>query len=245
MTIHFPSIQFEKSAGDLLYYTSFVSSLDGKVAVQKDGYWPIGSMHDYNFFTYLRSRADVIIDGKQTAIAFGNRTIDTIHKAEFNTMRKKVGKKEKVHYIIITSHPDSKLAQALTNKYLYKPFVFTTKEAVVCEELLHVATIVRFPSIDKNIVDLTAVHEFFQKKKYEYIFIDGGSVLLGTFLRANLLDELFLTVAPKIIGNEQGKTSTMVEGMLFPPDAIKQVELISSHHIDSEVFLRYKIKKGK
>ncbi len=73
--------------------------------------------------------------------------------------------------------------------------------------------------------------------------MEGGPILLGSFLAENLLDEIFLTVAPKIFGNEPGKTLTLVESRLFPADEIRNLNLISVKQIEEELFLRYRILK--
>ena len=80
------------------FFTDFVSTVDGKVKVQNPNYWPIGSKTDFETFTFLRAHADVIIDGKNSALAFGNRTIETINSNSFLQIRKQLGKKNKILY---------------------------------------------------------------------------------------------------------------------------------------------------
>lgn len=239
----FPSLDFSDKRVSF-YYSSFVTTLDGKIMVKKDGYWPLGSITDFNYFTYLRSYADVIIDGKQTAIQFGERTIQRIHDEQFNTMRLQVGKIKKAEYIVITSSPDESLIQPLINQYGFKPFILTTEEAAISPELSSIAHIVKLSATKEGYVNLKSVDLFLRKENLRNIFIDGGAHLLGAFLQENLLDELFLTITPKIVGNELNKTVSLVEGILFSPDKVRQFELLSVEKEKDEVFLRYKIKRN-
>jgi riboflavin biosynthesis pyrimidine reductase len=195
------------------FYTSFVSTIDGKVFVKKPGYWPIGSKYDYDYFTWLRAHADAIIDGKGTALAFGQKTIATINSQQFNTLRQQLGKTKNIDYVVMTSFPDDSLKKSLKNNYSYEPKYFS-------EEL---------PKLAK----------YLKEHDVHTAFIDGGPTLLGSCIRENLLGEIFLTIAPKIYGSQCEQTVTMVEGTLFDPTE-SIWKLMSAEKVDNEVFLRYK-----
>lgn len=211
----YQDLQFKKPSGRPFFYTNFVSTVDGKVFVKKDGYWPIGSQIDLDVFTLLRAHADTIIDGKNTALVFGKRTIKRIHDQNFIELRNNLGKERKLEYIVLTNSPNEELKKKLQNPFNYAP-TFFTKE---------------------NIIELITV---LKEKQHEYVFIDGGPTVLRSFLATNLLDEIFLTISPKIFGGRD-ETLTLVEGPLFFPEEIKHLTLISSQTIEDEVFLRYKV----
>lgn len=80
-----------------------------------------------------------------------------------------------------------------------------------------------------------------QEKGYKNILVEGGPTLLASFLKENLIDEVFLTISPKIYGTKSGQTLTLVEGYLFPKNSTKKLKLISVKHKNSELFLRYKL----
>ncbi len=89
--------------------------------------------------------------------------------------------------------------------------------------------------------NLQQLSQDFYEKGFRNVLVEGGPTLLGSFLKMNLMDEIFLTIAPKIFGSKKDATLTLVEGILFPPDQIKKLELIAVENIDSEVFLRYAV----
>ena len=76
---------------------------------------------------------------------------------------------------------------------------------------------------------------------YKQILIEGGPTLLASFLKENLIDQIFLTIAPKIFGNINSSTLTLVEGYLFPKKAIKNLSLLSVKKVGNELFLRYNL----
>lgn len=210
----YSKIIFPKRENRPFFYTSFVSTVDGKVWVKKKGYWPIGSKTDYKTFTFLRAHADAIIDGKKTALQFGKATIDTINSDKFQSLRKQVRKESMSQYIVVTSHPDEELKVALKNPYGFKPVIF--KEGI------------------------DALVDYLNKEGLGIVFIDGGPHFLASFLEKKLLDEIFLTISPKIFGND-GSAVTMVEGKLFPFSQVTLM-LLSMEKIGDEVFLCYSVK---
>lgn len=80
-------------------------------------------------------------------------------------------------------------------------------------------------------------------KGYKNVLIEGGPTLLGSFLKEGLLDEIFLTIAPKIYGNDKENTLNLIEGFLLTEKNIKKLKLKSVKKIDSELFLRYEVLK--
>ena len=74
------------------------------------------------------------------------------------------------------------------------------------------------------------------QRGFENIIIGGGATINGLFLKENLIDEIWLTIEPKIFG----------EGLpLFKgADVDLNLELIEVKNLDTNVIqLRYKIKK--
>lgn len=92
-----------------------------------------------------------------------------------------------------------------------------------------------------GIHDLSKLIEELKRKGYKNILVEGGPTLLGSFLKENLIDEIFITIAPKIYGSS-GDTLTLVEGQLFLPKTTKKLKLLSVKPIKNELFLRYRVE---
>ncbi|MCA1740333.1 MAG: dihydrofolate reductase family protein, partial [Actinobacteria bacterium] len=69
--------------------------------------------------------------------------------------------------------------------------------------------------------------------------VEGGPSVNRSFIEAQLVDELFLTLAPKIVG---GDTRSLVEGEPLPQDATSP-SLASIYLSDSELYLRYRLTR--
>ena len=189
----YQKLRFPKVKNRPFFYTNFVQTVDGKVQVNQDGYWPIGSRIDYQVLTELRAYADCLIHGKNLYKEFGSITKKSLKRQDFRELRKKLGKNPDLPYLTGT-HDLEKLS-----KDLYK-------------------------------------------RGYKNVLVEGGPTLLASFLKGGLIDQIFLTIAPKIFGNTDTSTLTLVEGYLFPKKDIKNLSLLSVQKISDELFLRYKVK---
>ncbi len=75
----------------------------------------------------------------------------------------------------------------------------------------------------------------------ERLVVMGGGELVASLLAEGLLDELYLTVCPLLIG---GKTApTPVGGLGFTLPRTPQLKLASARVEESEVFLHYRVSK--
>jgi riboflavin-specific deaminase-like protein len=97
------------------------------------------------------------------------------------------------------------------------------------------ATLVELGSHD---VDLLALLAWLARERScEVVVCEGGGVLLAGFFAARAVDELYVTITPRILGGSAAPT--MVEGDGFEPDAVPDGRLTSIERVGDEVFLVY------
>lgn len=232
---------FSSSSTKPIFFASYVTTLDGKIFVKSPGYWPIGSKTDYEYFTFLRAHADVIVDGKNTALAFGSHTLKTIHSERFLSYRKMIGKENQVKYMILSRNLDNELTNILDNEYGYIPTIITSSDSLDENNIGSLATIERLPiTRAENIV--ASFIDYVAEKRYQRIFLDLGPALLSECIKVSALDELFLTISPKMFGSSN-ETISLGDFPLFQPDDIPKFSLISSESVGDETFLRYRLRK--
>jgi riboflavin biosynthesis pyrimidine reductase len=205
------------------FFTNFVSTLDGKVEVpaRHAEYWPIGSARDHTELMNLRVNADALIHGRGTALAVGRITAGRLSQPEFRESRRARGKPADLLYIVVSNHPDQELRRALANDAGIEPVVMGG-------------------------ADLPALARELKIRGVDAALMEGGARLAASFFAAGLIDEIFLTLAPKVFaGGSGGKgegpaTLTMAEGPLLPPDKVGGWKLVSAAPVEDEVFLRYR-----
>jgi 5-amino-6-(5-phosphoribosylamino)uracil reductase len=70
----------------------------------------------------------------------------------------------------------------------------------------------------------------------------GGGKLVASVLAAGLVDELWLTVCPLILGGADAPTA--VEGKGFLADLAPKLELLAVKQVGQEVFLHYRVDRS-
>lgn len=236
----YEQIDFQTHLTRPFFFTNFVTTIDGKVQIEVDGktpYWPIGSKFDFETLQNLRAHSDLLIHGKDTALT--TRTIDGLYSPEFRTKRKSFGKEKDLLYAVCSNHPDDQLVPSLSNSAGAKPIIITNKHVKISEELKNQVVLLQ---AGEEKVDLKQLSDQLFQMEFKTILMEGGPHLLGSFLAADLIDEVFLTISPKIIGNKEKIALTLVEGYLFKPEEVKNLELLSFEKHENELYLRYQIK---
>jgi riboflavin biosynthesis pyrimidine reductase len=73
----------------------------------------------------------------------------------------------------------------------------------------------------------------------DLLLVEGGPRLNHSLISSNLADELFLTLAPKLLGGSSDESSTVCEGSAH---YIHLANLLSVHLAGAELFLRYSLR---
>ncbi len=72
----------------------------------------------------------------------------------------------------------------------------------------------------------------------EFALVEGGPSLSWSLLSENLVDEIFLTVSPKLLG---GPSPSAIEGNPLPGTVQDSARLVSAHLSAGDLFLRYRL----
>ncbi len=96
------------------------------------------------------------------------------------------------------------------------------------------ATIIHEPLVDLP----SALSTLHRDHAVQTLLCEGGPTLFSALVHASLVDELFLTLAPTLVGGTSGPA--VVSGP--PPEAPVHVKLASVLERDGTLFLRYSFK---
>jgi len=97
------------------------------------------------------------------------------------------------------------------------------------------ATLVELGSAEVDVLRL--LDWLARERGCRVVLCEGGGVLNAAFFAARAIDELYLTVVPRVLGGSNAPTS--VEGAGFEPDALPDARLLAAEHVGDEVFLSY------
>lgn len=230
---------------------NFVSTVDGIVALGTDalsGGGLISGFHEPDRFVMglLRALADVVVVGAGTLRGSDTHRWTPAHvhpasAASFAAWRESMGLSPAPTTVIVTAggdipgdHPGladptipvvvattpaggSRLASATLGAHV-------AVRAVEGTEALSAQDVLRLASDDGARLILT----------------EGGPHLLGSFVDADLLDELFLTVSPQLVGRAGQERLGLVEGVALSPEDGRWQDLVSIRRSTDHLFLRYR-----
>ncbi len=87
-------------------------------------------------------------------------------------------------------------------------------------------------------VDVAALLEWLRRERgCGVVLSEGGGMLNAHLFAARAIDELYLTIVPRVLGGSSAPT--IVEGDGFEPDAIPDARLASVEQLGDELFLVY------
>jgi riboflavin-specific deaminase-like protein len=206
---------------------NFASTLDGRAAISgRSG--PIGSETDTEMLQRLRTRVDAVMIGAGTMRA--ERYGRIVSDQQLRAYRERTGLAHDPLAVIISNRLELPWDAGLFTNGGGRVVVFTASDQQPPEVATRL-TVVRHP----DGVDLDRALEWLRKERgIRSVLCEGGPTLHGRLREAGLVDELFLTIAPKIAGGEGPR---VLEGALPDVDNVELAWLLESK---SELFARYR-----
>jgi riboflavin biosynthesis pyrimidine reductase len=230
---------------------NFVSSIDGVVAYG-DGDLAGGGLvsgnHEPDRFVMglLRSVADVIVVGAGTlrGSSVHRWTPQHVHPASgpsFRAWRTAMGLATNPTTVIVTASGEIPVAHSGLNDPDIPVVVATTpdgadrlRRAGLGDHVTVEAIGSNTPLTGNDILSIAAVRDA------GVALTEGGPHLLGELVSTDFLDELFLTLAPQLIGRSAEARRGLVEGVALPPDDGRWQHLESIRRSTDHLFLRYR-----
>lgn len=218
-----------------------VTSVDGKATVGgKAG--PIGSPTDRTVMRTLRAHADAVMIGAGTLRA---EKLTLAIPEGLAGERVSRALRPQPLAIVITMTGDVPLRANLLGFSPDNLLVLTSPEATE-ERLAALSNLASIEIVPKenlakgSHLELARALETL-KKRYavDVLLVEGGPFLNYALISSGLADELFLTLAPKLLGGAHADTLTILDGTALAPTKIPNLELISVHLSNNELFLRY------
>ena len=209
-------------------------TLDGKIATQT-GSSNISGKKDLERVHEIRKDCDAIMVGIGTVLADDPRL--TVHKIdampEDNPVRVVVDSKCRTPADARITNSDAKTIIAGANEYKWD-----LKESEKYKELTDKG--VKFYFSGNKRVDLKALMSYLHEEGIEKLMLEGGSTLNFSMIKAGLIDEISICVAPMIVGGANAKTFFDGEGFDLMDDGVK-LELTDSYSLDKDLILHYKV----
>lgn len=226
-------------------FANFVASVDGVVALDgagESGHVISGeSAADRFVMGLLRACASAVVVGAGTLRASPKHLwtpakIFPPAAAEFAELRGALGLSEQPKLVVVTASGELDPASPALRDAL----VVTTLdgEARLRGTLPETRIVTVAPSGGRSqSINLRPLIELLHAEGHELLLTEGGPSLVGQLLAEDLLDELFLTVSPRLFGRHAANArKPLVDGVDLGG---KPLELASARRHGSHLFLRY------
>jgi riboflavin-specific deaminase-like protein len=183
---------------------NFATTLDGRAAIEGRA-GPIGSRTDMEMLQMLRTRADAVMIGAGTMRAerYGRMVSDPSLRAR----RERIGLAHDPLAVIISGQLDLPWDAPMFTNGGGRVLVFTASEA----EPPETETSLRIVRHQGRVDLAEAMRHLRTERGIRALLCEGGPILHRQLQAADLADELFLTIAPKLAG---GAEPRLVEGEL-------------------------------
>jgi riboflavin-specific deaminase-like protein len=210
---------------------NMVATADGKAAVEGRTR-AISSETDRAIFHNLRTQADAVMVGASTVRSEGYGPITKT--PELRAKREREGVAADPLAIVVSGRLTVPVEVPLLQDPESRVVIVTQSDG----ELSGHAAQVDYVRVDPGAFDLRpAMKELREDYGVRSVLCEGGPTLNASLLPQGLVDELFLTVAPALVGGDNALT--IVAG--GPLAEMMQVELLWALEDGSELYLRYRV----
>ena len=236
-----PTLDFRPQTLDRPFVlVNMAMTADGKIATANRAVSSFGSRRDHEHLLELRATADAVMSGARTVdsakISMGTGG------AKFQKQRLKRGLAE--HNLrIIVSGSGSIDPRSEVFKHHFSPIIILTTRRMTDSSRRRLQDSGATLKIcgEREINFRTALHWLHKKWGVKRLLCEGGGDLNDAIFRAVLVEELHLTICPKVVG---GRNAPMIaDGMGFRKLSLAaQFQLKSSRRVGDEMFLVFSRK---
>ncbi len=218
-------------------FVNMAMTADGKIATANRAVHTFGSPRDLEHLYKLRATADAILCGART-VEISNATLGN-GRERFRKLRVKRRLAEFPIRIIVSGSgsvdPTAKIFQKR-----FSPIIVLTTERASVKNLAQLGELADEVKIaGKTEVDFRVALRWLRAKwNVKRLLCEGGGELNDALFRADLVDEINLTICPKIFGGRSAPTIADGVGIEKLMDA-KGFRIMSINPINGELFTTF------
>ena len=215
------------------------ATADGKIAPASRRYVPFGSRRDHQMLLQLRAGADAVMAGARTVDSFPVNMGPGPKK--FRQLRQRRGLAE-YNVRVIVSGSGSVDPQAEIFKHRFSPILILTTRRAGAKKLHQLRTLADEVKIcgARQIDFAKALRWLREKWKVKRLLCEGGGELNAALFRAGLVNEVYLTLCPLLLGGRRSPTLADGTGAKKLADATK-LELKTMRRVGEELFVACRV----
>ncbi len=216
-------------------FCNYAATLDGKIAAADRSGAGFSSREDRRRMDAVRARADLIVAGAETV----RRDDPPFHvrDAALTAAREAAGRSATPDLCVLSRggrlDPGLKIFHQTRHRVLVAtPAPFAAPPGARAE-------VVRLPMADPP--DIRRLLTELAARGYREILVEGGGRVNALFFEAGVVDEVYLTLCPVVLGGAAAPTP--VDGLGLPDAVRARCVLRSMDRAGDELFLHYRVKR--
>jgi 2,5-diamino-6-(ribosylamino)-4(3H)-pyrimidinone 5'-phosphate reductase len=220
-------------------YINMAMTADGKITSATREYPRLTTHHDRTNMDRLRAEADAILVGART-LRDDSPNLH-VRSPEMQEYRRSLGKSDGLLKVLVTASADLDPASRTFEDVDGGGMIVATVDEASEDRLARLAP-AEIWKLGSRQVDLPRLlAKLHDERGVERLLVEGGGELNWAFARAGLVDEIFVTVAPWLLGGRDAPT--LLEGDGFPMSGKRALRLIECRQQGDELYCRYAVEE--
>ena len=215
---------------------NYALSLDGKISTETRDPVRFTSRTDRGLMDEIRADADAVLIGAATLRAEDPPV--RIQAARRRDERTRRGKPPHPVSIVL-----SRSLRLPSEGRFWKDDrvdrIVATTEQTPAELILPFEDKAEVIRTGRTSVDLVELCRVLSERGIGRLLVEGGGEVNMAFWEAGLVDEVYLTLCPVVIGGRNAPTAA--DGAGFAADRLRNLRLLESRRVGQEFFLRYRV----
>lgn len=212
-------------------------SVDGRITTRARERFALGSERDRRLMDELRAKADAVIVGAGTLRHDGHPM--AIRYDDLRERRRRAGRDPNPVNVVLSNTLDLPIRAGFFTAPDVHRIIFTTRRAPT-------ARVRRFSKVAEVVILAGrsirpgAVLAELHARNLRSVLLEGGGEIHFAFASEGLVDRLYVTITPRLIGGRDAPS--LLDGKGFLKKNHPRLVLESLRRVGDEVFLRYRVK---
>lgn len=218
-------------------FVNMAMTADGKITSSKRELPRFTSDTDRSTMDRLRAEADAILVGAGTLRADDPHL--HVREREMRSYRSSLGKPEGLLAVIVTASGRVDPAWRVFHDSGISGRIVATTDEAADPGLRSLPGDAEVWRLGTGEVDLHELLRRLRARGVERLLVEGGGETNWALVRADLVDELYLTIAPALLGGRIAPTPVGGEGFAMADQ--KKLRLVDLTRVGDELFCRYRV----
>jgi len=220
-------------------YVNMAMTVDGKITSAAREYPRFTSRHDRDNMDRLRAEADAILVGAGTMRA-DNPALH-VRSAAMREYRRSLGKIDGLHKVIVSARLDLPADCSFFDERFGGDRIVATVDHAPADRVAELGGSCKVWRLGRDRVDIRRLLRRLRERGIERLLVEGGGELNWHFVRHGLVDELFVTLAPTLLGGRDAPTLLEGEGLRMARQ--QRLALVGLRREGDELYLHYAVER--